>query len=970
MNNKNRANNICQTKKSYFNWVILLALLLTCRSTLNAQTVNGRIVGFDFSSTSGALTSRPSQSNNAVYVDTSLITKSGALSSAQNSTVNGNFIINNYFVSSGWTANSEAQAVTNNSYFQFTINPKSGYEFRVDTMILRWRSALTGATHVFIRSSWDNYATTIAKDTVTRNASGVLRLKLTAPVTSDTAITIRIYAYGAAAGQSFGFGEKPISTTNPDIEVRGRMSASVPSGTIQNGIGATSICQGNSVWIKHTFTDGTPPYTVYMKDGSGQLYQNIFQNQIDSVQINPELTWTYTIDSIKDVNGNKSVSNSGSASFQVTQNSVLAGVGVYTNSQSVSDGAYRTFGSSAQCKSWVRINDSLDGVSLGTISSTLENTATNPFNSTSRFFVPRKININAAQAGHAQVTLYYSQDDFNAFNLQITYQRKMPIDSNDNENNKQNIRIARSATGSETPTLTLLEPSSVTWNSLKQHWEVVVQMSDALLNGSYYLTSPFSSLKMAGTISHTAVTPTAGATNASVTIDWADVPGVTQYRFRFRAQGALNWNVSTITGSERTYNFLSFNSTYELQVRVYEGPTQQGEYTQTYTFTTPASPGKLPDCVMPSVTSTVIDATSAQLSWSPLLYVQSFQVQIREKNTLTWGGTTTANNQVIFNALTPNTTYEYRIRTHCESGLTDQPFSEYTTIDTFKTPELYTCNAPNNLSTSAINANSATLSWSSVNYASLYLVQMRVKTVGAWGGTTVADTSHTFSNLTPNTTYEFRVRSACSGGLTANSTSDFSTIGEFTTSSLPLSNCLPPTAINATASANSITITWNAASNGTMYFVQFKPTSSAVWGGGSTANTQYTINNLSPNTSYQYRIRTTCSTGTTLTPMSTFSTVGTTSTNALREWQSIDYDGVYPNPTSGDITIVRSSTTPNHYQVYLTDITGRLLNQSNVSLEGGVTHWNYSLSSYPQGIYMMRVVDQEGQVTVYKIQRQ
>lgn len=954
----------------FFKAITIFVLLFVCQSSSYAQTASGRIVAFDFSSTSGALTSRGSQSNNATYVDTSLITKSPSLSNASNSTVNGNFIINNYFVSSGWTGGSEAQAVALNSYFQFTITPKSGYEFRVDSIVLRWRSALTGVTNVFIRSSWNNYTTTIAKDTVTRNASGVLRLALIAPVTSDTAITIRIYAYGAAAGQSFGFGEKPISTVNPDIDVRGRMSTSVPSGVIQNGFGSTSICQGADVWVKHIFTGGTPPYTVYMKDGSGQLFQNTFQNQVDSILISPEMSWSYTIDSLKDVNGNKSISNTGSASVQVTPNSVMTGLGVFSKSYSMTDGAYRTFGDGAQCKSWVRISDSLDGVSLGTMNTSLQHVASSPFNSTSRFFLPRSISVNAAQAGHATLTMYYTQADFDLYNSQSSYQHKMPLDSNDNENNKLNIRVARSGGGIETPSLTMLEPSAVTWNSSRQHWEVSVSVSNTLLNGTYSITSAFNSTKMVGTISHTAVTPTLGSTNASVTIDWADVPGVTQYRFRFRPQGATNWTVSTITGSERTYNFLSFNATYEVQVRVYESPTQQGEYSQTYTFTTPVSAGKLPDCPMPTVTASVIDASTAQLNWSGVSYVQFYQVELRAKNTLTWGGTTTANNQVVLNGLTPNTTYEYRVRTQCIDGLTDQRFSTYTSIDTFKTPELLLCDTPNGLSFVYATANTATVMWESVNYAAMYTVQMRVKNTETWGGSSVADTSYTFTSLSPNTTYEYRLRANCSGSPTSNVNSAFSSIAEFTTTSLPLANCLPPTSINTTSSANSITISWDAAPNGATYFVQSKPAASAVWGGGSTANNQYTINNLTPNTAYQFRIRTTCTSGTTLSPTSQFSTIGNASTSALREWLLQSNDAVYPNPTSGEITITRNNTHANHYNVYLSDITGRMLDQTSLTLAEGVASWTYSLSAYPAGVYMLRVVDQSGQTLVHKIQRQ
>jgi len=967
MNMKCTANAICHRNGIVI--VCLLAILNVWPSFADAQAVNGRIVAFDFSNTSGSLSSRVSQSNNETYVETSLLTKSPFLAGAQNSIINGNFIINNYFVSSGWTAISELQAVMNNTYYQFTIVPKLGYEFRADTIVMRWRSALTGPKNVFIRSSLNNFGTTIAADTISRNSSGVLRFALTSPVTSDSAITFRIYAYGAASGQSFGIGESPISTINSDIDVRGRMSTSVPSGTIQQGIGATSICQGSSVWIKHTFSGGTPPYTVFMKDGSGQKYTTTFQHSVDSVQIIPELTWLYTMDSLKDVNGNKSINHSGSASFQVTQTGALSGVGIYNANYIISDGAFRTIGDAAQCKSWVRIADSLDGITLGATSSTLQNMATNPFNGTSRFFVPRKVSIHAAQVGTALVSLFYTQQDFNAFNSQVSYQQKMPIDSFDITNNKTNIRVARANGSYETSSLTFIEPISVSWSSLNQHWEVIFRVSDTLLNGQFYITSPFSSVKLVGTISHSSVTPSVGASNASVTVNWNDVPGVTQYRFRFRPQGTLHWNVSTITGSERTYNYLMFNTTYELQIRVYESATQQGEYSAIYTFTTPPSPGTLPNCSIPLPSSTVLNANSVQINWLPITFAQLYQVQVREKNTLSWGGTTTANNQVVFSALLPNTTYEYRVRTQCSAGYTEEGLSNYSLIDSFKTPELKNCLTPLNLSAIVVNPTSATVSWQNSNLASLYNLQIRVKNSPTWGGTSLADSVYTFLGLSPNTTYEFRLRSVCSEAVVASTISSFSSIAEFTTGALPMVNCLPPSQINATASANSVTLSWDSSNNGVLYFVQFKPSTSLLWGGTSTNNSHYTFSNLSTNTLYNYRIRTTCEAGTTFTPLSPFSGSGTIATSALRESPLFSTDGVYPNPTNGDITIVRNNINTDLYQVYLSDMAGRLLHQTQVACIYGTASWSFSVANYPKGVYLLRVVDQSGRTKVYNIQR-
>jgi hypothetical protein len=352
-----------------------------------------------------------------------------------------------------------------------------------------------------------------------------------------------------------------------------------------------------------------------------------------------------------------------------------------------------------------------------------------------------------------------------------------------------------------------------------------------------------------------------------------------------------------------------------------------------------------------------------------VISAQSYQVQLRVKNTLNWGGTTTANNQLVFSSLLPNTTYEFRVRTSCVAGLTEQNTSDLSSIDTFKTPAEVICSTPVNLSLVATNSTTATVSWSNEINALLYNIQIRPKNTATWGGTSVADTVFTFTSLSPSTTYEFRVRSACESSIATSPTSAFSMISEFTTGSAALGNCMSPSNISASATANSISLSWDSANNGQLYFVQYKLSTSLTWGGTSTSNTQLTLANLSPNTQYQFRLRTTCQAGTTITPMSTFSNVGSINTGSLREWFDNTNNGIYPNPTSGLVTIVRNNSMADVYHVSLTDIAGRVLHQTNIDCAEGSTTWSYNLAMYPQGLYFIRVTDKSGSVQIYRVQR-
>jgi hypothetical protein len=193
---------------------------------------------------------------------------------------------------------------------------------------------------------------------------------------------------------------------------------------------------------------------------------------------------------------------------------------------------------------------------------------------------------------------------------------------------------------------------------------------------------------------------------------------------------------------------LAFNTTYEVQVRVYESATVQGEYTTTYSFTTPVEPSKLPECAAPSgVDVTANSPVSATISWIAAFNGSNYIVEMRPVNGLVWGGTSTSGTSVSFSALTPGASYEYRIRTTCLPGYTEFGTSPFSAVDTFTMPSINACGVVGNLTTISATPSSATISWSSVSFATSYQVQMRVKNTASWGGTTTTATSITFNNL-------------------------------------------------------------------------------------------------------------------------------------------------------------------------------------------------------------------------------
>lgn len=278
-----------------------------------------------------------------------------------------------------------------------------------------------------------------------------------------------------------------------------------------------------------------------------------------------------------------------------------------------------------------------------------------------------------------------------------------------------------------------LTPISLTWNGTT--WVAPTPVA---------ITNAFTTPLMVGSISHTTTT-TAGALAPNVVVDWADVVGTTQYRFRIRPLGG-SWNVSTITGSQRTLTTLAYSTTYEVQVRVYISASVQGEYTQSYYFTTPTFV-PLPTCNTPIVTANAT-SDSITLSWASVAQATAYQVQIRELGSLVWGGTTI--NATTYKFASTGKAYEYQVRTACTGA--NSAWSTFSITDTATSA---ICTPP-----SAYTATGKTFTWSAHQYGNYHQVQIRKVGTTNWGGTATASNSVTFSTLQSGT-YEWRVRSKC-----------------------------------------------------------------------------------------------------------------------------------------------------------------------------------------------------------------
>lgn len=180
-------------------------------------------------------------------------------------------------------------------------------------------------------------------------------------------------------------------------------------------------------------------------------------------------------------------------------------------------------------------------------------------------------------------------------------------------------------------------------------------------------------------------------------------------------------------------------------------------------------------CASPSgLAASAITTTSATVGWTAASGGVSYNVDYKASTSSTWinAATATTATSVGLTGLTQGTTYDYRVRTNCASDSSAYSAAQFTTISTD------TCNAPTGLTSSAVTAASATVSWTAASGASSYDVDYKPNTSSTWtnAATGTTSTSVNVSGLTSATLYDWRVRTNCSNGSSTYAAAQFTTL--------------------------------------------------------------------------------------------------------------------------------------------------------------------------------------------------
>lgn len=349
------------------------------------------------------------------------------------------------------------------------------------------------------------------------------------------------------------------------------------------------------------------------------------------------------------------------------------------------------------------------------------------------------------------------------------------------------------------------------------------------------------------------------ATMTTATLAWSGSPFSTHYEVEVRSKGntPVYFFEKSLLDTSITIFGLDPSGKYQFRVRTTCVNSAVSGSTAWMMFT----PGDVDEAeTCPFVEDLMVDsitAHSAIFSWSAADQTTVYSLTIIDENNQDTLIIAPASSPVSIDSLQSSTGYSVHLVANCVDALPSQVSSSFTTLDELPGD---TCLVPQDLSAAPIDSGNFLLSWSTVENAGSYQLQIAARdtVLQTLLDTTLNEALYQFAILDSIEEYSFRVRALCS----AESFSDYSEWLNFpvVADSLVVLVCdMPQQLMVDTVIGNNAFIRW--LSGGTTDYqleIQDPDTSMKLLFSNGSAEPLLVLPDLRPHTDYQIRLSALC----------------------------------------------------------------------------------------------------------------
>ena len=340
-----------------------------------------------------------------------------------------------------------------------------------------------------------------------------------------------------------------------------------------------------------------------------------------------------------------------------------------------------------------------------------------------------------------------------------------------------------------------------------------------------------------------------------------------------------------------------------------------------------------------------VTETGATVTWNGT--ASSYEVRLA-------GGTaeTVSTTSKTFTGLTAGTAYTVEVRAVCESSNSAWVSTSFTT----QNESGITAPTVNTLAASNITHDGATLNGTITAGSEAITAQgFMYKASSAADWTTVAATgtniSATVNNLTAETAYEYKAFATTASGTVEGTVMNFTTAEAPVIVTPPTVTTLAATSVTHEAATLNGTITAGSEAITAQGFM-YKATTATDWTTVSATGTTLTatVNNLTAETTYEYKAFATTASETVEGEVMNFTTLAA---SGLADIENGISAIVYPNPAK-DKAMLRLSGLTTTAKVIISDLQGRIILTDDI--QAGVETYELNTSNYASGVYYIRIV--------------